>query len=134
MSQENVELVRSICKAWEHGDFRSAAWAHPEIEFERADESQLLRWSGLAGLAEGWRDFLNAWDGFRVRVDEYRQIDSERVIVFTHQSGRGKTSGLDLGQAQSKGACLFHVRGGKVTRLVVFTSHEQALIAAGLSE
>jgi hypothetical protein len=34
MASENVELVRSLCSAWERGDWSSAAWAHPEIEFE----------------------------------------------------------------------------------------------------
>jgi hypothetical protein len=33
MSQENVELVRSICAAWDCGDCGAVDWAHPDIEF-----------------------------------------------------------------------------------------------------
>ena len=66
-------------------------------------------------MAAGWRDFLTAWDGFRIKGVEYREIDNERVLVLTRQGGRGKASGLDLGQMQGKGgAALFHFRGEKV--------------------
>jgi ketosteroid isomerase-like protein len=54
--------------------------------------------------------------------------------VLVHQGGRGKTSGLEVGQMQSKGATLFHVRGGKVTRLVNYFDRERALADLGLSE
>jgi ketosteroid isomerase-like protein len=57
---ENLDLVRSIYAAWERGDFSSAEWADPQIEFERAGEEtpDPGNWRGLAGMAEGWRDFL----------------------------------------------------------------------------
>jgi ketosteroid isomerase-like protein len=133
VTSANVDLVRSICRNWEHGDWSSAEWAHPEIEWERADGSEHRRWRGLAGMAEGWRDWLNAWEDFRIAaVDEYRELDDERVLVLHRFSGRGKTSGLEVEQTRTKGASLFHVRDGKVTRLISYAIREEALADLGL--
>ena len=104
MASANLDLVRSIFAAWERGDFSSAEWAHPEIEFVIADGPVPGSWTGLAGMAEGWRGFLSAWEEFRVEAEEYRELDDERVLVLAHFSARGKTSGLEVGQIWTKGA------------------------------
>jgi ketosteroid isomerase-like protein len=129
----NVDLVRSIYAAWERGDYSSVEWADPEIEFVIADGPSPGSWTGLASMAEGWRDWLSAWQDWRVEAEEYRELDSDRVLVLTQQTGGGKTSGLEIGQIQRKGAHLFHVRGGKVTRLVVYFDRERALADLGLA-
>ncbi len=70
----------------------------------------------------------------RCEGDEYRALDDERVLVLMHFSGRGKTSGLEVGGIRMKGANLFHVRGGKVTRLVLYWDRERAFTDLGLEE
>jgi hypothetical protein len=135
MSEENVELVRSIYGPWGRGDFRSAEWAHPEIEFVIADFGPLVgSTKGLAGMAQTWRTFLGAWEQYRCEVAEYRELDDERVLVLLHIIGQGKSSGVQLGQVRTKAANLFHVRGGKVTRLVIWADQERGLAELGLSE
>jgi ketosteroid isomerase-like protein len=134
MSQENVQLVRSICAAWNRGDYRSVEWAHPEIEFIVVEGPQPGTWTGLAGMAEGWRAWLSAWEDFRQEAADYREVDDERVLVFFRCSGRGKTSGLDLAQMHPELAAVFHVREGTVTRFVGYVDRTRALEAVGLRE
>jgi ketosteroid isomerase-like protein len=134
MSQENMEIVQSICAAWERGDYGSVGWAHPEIEFVGVDGPAPAARRGLTAMAEGWRDWLGAWEDFNQRAIEYREVDGERVLVLFRCSGRGKTSGLDLAQMHPLIAGLFQVRDGKVTRFVGYLDHERALEAVGLKE
>jgi len=61
-----------------------------------------------------------------------RELDDERLLVLGEVSGRGKTSGLEPGQVQTRGAVLFHIRDRKVTRQVIYFDSERALAELGL--
>jgi ketosteroid isomerase-like protein len=133
MASANLDLVRSISTAWEAGDFGSADWADPEIEYVTADGPSPGRWKGLTGMAEGTREFLSAWEDYRAEVEEYRELDDERILVLHRRSGRGKMSGVELEQIGEKGAWLFHIRDGKVTKIVYYFDRERGLTDLGLS-
>ncbi len=79
---ENLDLVRSIFVAWERGDFSETDWADPEIKHVFADGPNP---GSFTGMAEGWREFLGAWESYSVVADEYRDLDDERVLVFHHR-------------------------------------------------
>jgi ketosteroid isomerase-like protein len=132
-ASSNLDLVRSIYAAWERGDFSSVEWADPEIEFVMPDGPSPVSWRGLSGMAEGMRDFLSAWEDLRVEVEEYREIDGERVLVLGHNTGRGKASGLELGQMGTRGAAVFHLRSGTVIRVAAYYNRERALADLGLA-
>ena len=129
---DNIDLVRSAFALWERGDWSSAEWADPDIEFVIADGPDPRSFKGLAAMAAGWREFLTAWTGYGVEADEYRELDNERVLVALHAVGRGKTSGVELGQTSRSGANVFHIRDGKVIRLVIYFDHTRALEDLGL--
>jgi ketosteroid isomerase-like protein len=133
MASAKLELVRSILAEWQRGEYRSIEWAHPDIEFVLADLPDAAKWRGVSGMAEAWRQFLGAWQGHHVEVDDLLELDSERVLSLGRVAGRGRTSGLDLEPMQTEGANLFHVRAGKVTRLVVYFDRDHALADAGLA-
>jgi ketosteroid isomerase-like protein len=131
---ENLELVRSIFESWERGDFGSAAWADSEIEYV-IDGPWPIGDTGLAGMATTEREFLSAFENFSMAAQQYRELDDGRVLVLHRPSGRAKTSGLDLAQVTPRGgACLFHIRKGKVTRFVGYFDRDRALADLGLEE
>jgi len=107
MSSAKLDLVRSIYAAWERGDFGSAEWADPEVEYEYADGPSPGAWKGIEGMVEGFRDFLGAWEDWCVVADDYLELDGGRVLVSFHFSGRGKASGVDMAKLHTNGATLF---------------------------
>jgi ketosteroid isomerase-like protein len=131
---ENLDLVRSIYADWERGNFSSAEWADPEIEYVWADGPAPGSWKGLTGMAEAARGIFDAWEDYRVEAEQYRELDGDRVLVLTHMSGRGKASGLELEQMRAAGATVFDVRNGKVTRHVYYWDRERAFADLGLDE
>jgi ketosteroid isomerase-like protein len=133
VSQRNLDLVRSIYAAWERGDFGVTSWADTRLEFVRVDGPTPGTLRGLGETRPGWREFLRDWDDFRAEAEEYRELDGERVLVLHHFGGRGKRSGAELGLTGSKGACLFHVTDGRVTRLTLYAVRERALADLGLA-
>ena len=127
---ENVELVRSIYADWERGDYSSAAWAHPDIEYVLPDGPEPGGGKGLANMAEMHRNWLSAWGDWHVAAEEFVTIDSERVLVPFCFTARGKRSGVEIAEGLGQGASLFEIRGGKVVRLVNY--FERALADLGL--
>jgi hypothetical protein len=71
----NLDLVRSIYTNWERGDFSSAQWADPAIQFIIVGGPDPGIWTGIAGMAKGWFRFLEAWDDFHVEAEQYRKLD-----------------------------------------------------------
>jgi ketosteroid isomerase-like protein len=131
---ENLDLVRSIYADWERGDFSSIDWAHPEIEYVIADGPVPGRWTGVDGMLDSTREFMGACEDFRMEASECRELDDERVLVLDHYSGRGKTSGLEVGQTRAEAASPFQIRDGKVVKLALYWDRERAFAHLGLEE
>ena len=116
MSQQNVELVRSVYDGWSRGDFSQTDAFHPEIEFEMVDWPHQTRVRGIEAMRDTWRATLSAWEGFRAIPTEY--IDCGRnVLVLNHIEGSGKESGADV---SADTATLWTVEEGKVVRLALY--------------
>lgn len=84
MELGNLDLIRSIYAAWERGDYSSAEWAHPEIEFVVADGPSPGSWTGVAAMADAYRSILSGVEGHRSEAQEYRELEDDRVLVLFH--------------------------------------------------
>jgi ketosteroid isomerase-like protein len=124
--------VESIYAAWEKGDWSSADWAHPEIEFELIGGLEEGVWRGVDEMAESWATRMRAWEDLRAIPEEIRELDDERVLVLLSNRGRGKGSGIDIREITRKAANVFTVRDGKVVRLALYWDRELALADLGL--
>lgn len=128
----NLELVKGIYADWEQGDFRSAEWADPEIEFEMVGGLTTGSWKGAAEMSKAWAAMLRAWEDLRAVSEEFRELDDDRVLVLLRNEGRGRGSGIEIGPIATEAANLFTIRDGRVVRLVLYWNREDALADLGL--
>ncbi len=129
---ENLDVVRAVVACWERGGLlpeQWSRWAHPEIELVTVGGPEPSTHTGAGDAGPRIEAFLDVWEDYRVEAEEYRELDDERVLVLTRQSGRGKSSGVEIEQQR---ATLFHVREGKVTRRVNYWDRRRALAELGL--
>jgi hypothetical protein len=84
-------------------------------------------------MAAGWRNWLSAWEDYRVDAEEYVALDGERVLILIRYGGRGKTSGLEISRLATKGAFLLRLNDGKVTRMGGYWDRERAFADLGLA-
>jgi ketosteroid isomerase-like protein len=131
MPSGNLDLVRSIYAAWERGDFSSAEWADPQIEFGYADGPEPGTWTGVDEMSARYGDWLRGFKNFRAEPEEYLIADDQRILVFVRNTGRGRTSGLEFEQRSV--ANFFEIRGGKVARLILYWDRGRALADVGLA-
>jgi ketosteroid isomerase-like protein len=132
MSQENVEIVRSIVEAWNRGDYSVVLEStDPGIEVEAAlggtfDGTYQGSAQARMFLEDFWRFFAQS----HADVAEYIPV-GDSVVFEAHLRGRGKGSGIEV-EMRNWQVC--SVRDGRVVAYRMFTTKREALEAAGLAE
>ena len=134
MSRENVEVVRQLYAAVAARDASRVLALYDrdvEVDGSRLPEARLAGgavFRGYEGIRATYRDWSEAWQSFEDHCDEL--IDAgEHVVSLVTRRGRGRASGVETATPR---AGVWTIRDGKVTRIVWFPSHEEALEAAGL--
>jgi ketosteroid isomerase-like protein len=147
MSRENVEVVSSVhpngidmvtlIRGATAADTAPAAVYTEafESDFETefiSKQAGLLRpvARGLAGFAEGWRDWLEPWDSYYMEVDELLDA-GDAVVSLVRVRAKTERDGVAI---EHSPASVWSLDGGKITRVQFYLERERALEAAGLAE
>ena len=131
MSQENVELVRGITRAVNHGDadyiIRHTTEDVVIVPARSAVEGPFV---GHEGVRRFFADNRQNFEVFQLRADDARVVGDGRVLVTgtVHVRGRG---GVEMNIPYA-GVTTF--RDGKVSRWEDFRDRRLALEAVGLKE
>ena len=130
MSQENVELLRSLQDDWNRGNTTvDAERFHPDLEYLPRRAATEGAYRGLAGLESFVADTFEVFEKFELHF-EYADL-GERVLAWGHIHVRARGSGIET-DIESGG--IFEFRDGRVVRWQDFGSKDKALEAVGLSE
>jgi ketosteroid isomerase-like protein len=137
VSQENLEIVRAVHDAFlaglqggQFGGGLDSGLLADDFEFSPAPElTGDTTYGGVHGFVEFMRLWTEDFEDWSVRLERLIEAPDDCVVAFMHQSGTGKGSGvpvdLDYG-------AVFRLREGRVVRVNLYMTPEQALQAAGL--
>ena len=132
MSQENVEIVQERYRLVNEGGFAAIAdFLDPAFEMDAPQGVESRQAHDKAGLRDWFQKMDEIWEELRFDPREVSQVDSERVLAVVRTSGRAKGSGIEIDQELTH---VWTLRRGKVFRINTYSTKQEALEAAGLSE
>jgi ketosteroid isomerase-like protein len=139
MSQENVEIVRTLLEGFAHRQHERAFELYdPKIEW---DASRMVRelpddvagvYHGHEGVRAYWRNWLSAWSDLDFELQDVVDAGTEVVALIRNQRQWGRISGI-VTEMPPYGL-VFTIRDEKVVRWCAYPDQESALQAAGLRE
>jgi hypothetical protein len=151
--ERNVEIVQRLNSIFERFDFvtlRDALESSDTValtsklgdlsrEFaESVDQDVVVEFIGDQPLVEGrvfigaqgwidlWAAWLAAFDSYTLASSDYETVGEQVVAKAVHR-GRGRFSGLEIELVQWQ---LVELSGGKVVRIRIFDTRDEALAAA----
>ena len=86
--------------------------------------------TGIEGLKEGWRIWMEAWDSFLVSLAEVIDLEDGRVLLLSHAAVRTRSGGVEMDQDV---AVLCRVAEGRITEAFFYLDQDQARSDAGLA-
>ena len=134
MSQENVESVQEIWRAWSHGGIDRLVELVPVdfVAYAVPDWIGRSRQVGPDGLRAMLGEWHEAFTDYELELAEVREA-GDRVVARIDQKGVTKEAGVAI--SQEIGAVYSDFRGdGLIGEVRFYPSWDEALEVAGLSQ
>jgi len=134
MSKEQVEVVRTHLEAFRslRDALRTLSFLDPHVVLDLSrtggDEEAIY---GREPIAEFMRRWIGTFAEYRYEVERLTDLGSGAVLAAVTETGRGKGSGVPVTRSF---ATLYTVIDGKIARMTVFRTEQEALEATGLAE
>ena len=122
----NAELVRQGYDAFNRGDIDAVLELFdPSVELGVLDESPIADvFHGHDGFRRLLAENNEMFDQYRNLPEEIVEASQDQIVVVVRSEARGRLSGAEVG---GRVAHLWTLRDGKVVRLELFRSKDEAL-------
>ena len=124
MAEDDIRLVQQALEAFNGGGMEAALkLAHPDIEFQGAGVLiPRAPFRGAEAILEALQSYETNFSNLRFEALEVL-ARGDAVVVPAHFTGQGRSGE----QLQLILTLVFWVRDGKIARILVYTSREEAL-------
>ena len=128
MSQENVEVVRAHIEAFGQDAPRALALLDPSVvlDMSRGPSLDTEPAYGRDGVANAMRRYVGAFENYSFEAERLTDLGSGAVLAVVTETGSGKSSGVPVRRSF---VILYSVLDGKITRITMFSSEDDALAA-----
>jgi ketosteroid isomerase-like protein len=126
VSEQNLALVRRIYDAW---DRNGSAREFIAEDVEYVNPSYAVE----PGTRVGRKSFAvvrDTYEDFKIRVERFIDAGGDDIVVLARYTASGTVSGVPL---EGEHGYVWTLRDGQAIRFQWFSSHAEALDAAGLS-
>ena len=125
MTEANIEALQRGYEALNRGDLSVVLeLLDPEIEWhEPGDSPEAGTHQGRDSFEGFFRSWVESFEGFRVVPEEVVER-GDKLIAVVHQSGRGRTSGVEV---DARLAHVWTVEDGRAVRWEAVASPDEAL-------
>jgi ketosteroid isomerase-like protein len=127
VSEQNLALVRQIYDAWGVNESareflaEDVEYVNPSYAVER-------------GTRVGRKSFSvvrDTYEDFKIRVERFIDAGGDDIVVLARYTASGTVSGVPL---EGEHGYVWTLRDGQAVRFQWFSSHAEALEAAGISK